>query len=103
MALRFLGIWPNTPDDGSPTIWLEETTGDLIIQSWKADEETVRAAQEIGSVPGHSTDVPDHETVIRLPANMLQFIPRPAHEPVPRSASGTDGAPLANTISEGRE
>ncbi|WP_234473599.1 MULTISPECIES: hypothetical protein [unclassified Streptomyces] len=103
MALRFLGIWPNTPDDGSPTIWLEETTGDLIIQSWKADEETVRAAQEVGSVPGHSTDVPDHETVIRLPANMLQFIPRPADEPAIRPASGTDGAPLANTISEGRE
>ncbi len=20
MALKFLGIWPNTPDDGSPTI-----------------------------------------------------------------------------------
>ncbi|MFF8967111.1 hypothetical protein ACF1BK_30660 [Streptomyces globisporus] len=103
MALRFLGIWPNTPDDGSTTIWLDETTGDLIIQSWKADEETVRAAQEVGSVPGHSTDVPDHETVIRLPANMLQFIPRPADEPVLRSASGTDRAPLTKTISEGRE
>ncbi|MGK5547657.1 hypothetical protein ACSNOH_23400 [Streptomyces sp. URMC 127] len=77
MALKFLGIWPNTPDDGSPTIWLDDTTGDLIIQSWKADQPTIRAAQEVGSVPGHSTDVPEHETVIRLPANMLQFIPRP--------------------------
>ncbi|GAA1393152.1 hypothetical protein GCM10009639_25830 [Kitasatospora putterlickiae] len=41
---------------------------------------TVREAQEVGSVPGHSTDVPDHETVIRLPANMIQFIPRPDSE-----------------------
>ncbi|MFD9866753.1 hypothetical protein ACFXI8_17670 [Streptomyces niveus] len=80
MTLKFLGIWPNTPDDGSPTIWLEERTGDLIIQSWKADEETIRQAQEAGSVPGHSTGVPDHETVIRLPADMLQFIPRPDSE-----------------------
>ena len=80
MALQFLGIWPNTPDDGSPTIWLDDTTGDLIIQSWKADAATIRQAQEVGSVPGHSTDVPDHETVIRLPANMLQFIPRPDSE-----------------------
>ncbi|MFF4216971.1 hypothetical protein [Streptomyces nondiastaticus] len=77
MALRFLGIWPSTPDDGSPTIWQEEETGDLIIQSWKADEATVRAAQKVGSIPGHSTDVPPHETVIRLPANMLQFMPQP--------------------------
>ncbi|MEX2983736.1 hypothetical protein [Streptomyces sp. C36] len=75
MALKFLGIWPNTPDDGSPTIWQDEATGDLIIQSWKADEATIRETQEVGSVPGHSTDVPEHETVIRLPFNMLRFIP----------------------------
>ena len=80
MALRFLGIYPNTPSDESPTIWLDEETGDLIIQSWKADEATIREAQEVGSVPGHSTDIPPHETMIRLPANMLQFIPRPDGE-----------------------
>jgi hypothetical protein len=88
MTLKFLGIWPNTPDDGSPTIWLDDTTGDLIIQSWRADEATIREAQETGSVPGHSTDVPDHETVIRLPASMLQFIPRPGSEEN-RGNSGT--------------
>lgn len=77
MALRFLGIWPNTPNDGSPTLWLHEETGDLLIQSYKATEEEVKECQEIGSIPGHSTDVPDHETIIRLPANMIQFIPRP--------------------------
>ncbi len=75
MALRFLGLSPGTTDNGSPTIWLDDTTGDLIIQSWRADEATVQEAQRVGSVPGHSTDVPPHETVIRLPANMLQFIP----------------------------
>lgn len=37
----------------------------------------MKACQEIGSIPGHSTDVPDHETIIRLPAVMLQYIPRP--------------------------
>ncbi|MBH1938009.1 hypothetical protein I5Q34_27690 [Streptomyces sp. AV19] len=77
MTLRFLGIIPNTPVDDSPTIWLDEETGDLLIQSYKATEEEVKACQEIGSVPGHSTDVPDHETIIRLPKVMLQYIPRP--------------------------
>lgn len=76
VRLRFLGIYPNTPDDGSPTIWLDEDTGDLVIQSYKADNETLRHCREVGSVPGHTTDVPPHETVIRLPANMLQFLPR---------------------------
>jgi hypothetical protein len=80
MTLKFIGIWPNTPDDGSPTMWLDDTTGDLIIQSWKADEATIREALEVGSVPGHTSDVPDHETMIRLPANMIRFIPRPDGE-----------------------
>jgi hypothetical protein len=88
VKLRFLGIYPNTPDDGSPTIWLDEDTGDLVIQSYKADQATLRHCQEVGSVPGHTTDVPEHETVIRLPANMLQFIPRPDSEvPVGNSSS----------------
>jgi hypothetical protein len=80
MPLRFLGIIPNTPDTDSPTIWLDEETGDLLIQSYKATEEEVKACQEIGSIPGHSTDVPDHETIIRLPKVMLQYIPRPDSE-----------------------
>jgi hypothetical protein len=80
MALRFLGIWPNTPNDGSPTIWLDEGSGDLIIQSWKADDATLMQCKEVGSIPGHTTDVPDHEAVIRLPANMIQFLPKPGSE-----------------------
>lgn len=77
MALRFLGIDPNTGNDDSPTIWQDETTGDLIIQSYTADEGTLREVQEVGSVPGHSTEVPAHESMIRLPARMLQFLPTP--------------------------
>ena len=77
MALQFLGIYPQHSRRRLPMIWLDDATGDLIIQSWKADSETVREAQRVGSIPGHSTDVPSHETVIRLPANTLQFIPRP--------------------------
>lgn len=77
MALHFLGIDPNSPTDESPTIWLDDATGDLIIQSYVADGSTVDQAKEVGSIPGHSTDIPPGETIIRLPAKMLQFIPRP--------------------------
>jgi len=75
MSLVFLGIDPNTPNDGSPTIWQDQETGDLIIQSWRADETTIEQAQVVGSIPGHTTDIPPHETMIRLPANMIQFLP----------------------------
>ncbi|MFD7905116.1 hypothetical protein ACFV4G_23055 [Kitasatospora sp. NPDC059747] len=80
MGLKFLGIIPNTPDTDSPTIWLDEETGDLLIQSYKATDVEVKACQEIGSIPGHSTAVPDHETIIRLPKIMLRFIPKPDTE-----------------------
>ncbi|MEU9344681.1 hypothetical protein AB0D74_26140 [Streptomyces sp. NPDC048278] len=91
MPLRFLGIIPNTPTDESPTIWLHEETGDLLIQSYKATEEEVKECQKIGSIPGHSTDVPEHETIIRLPAVMLQYIPRP-HGDNRETASATTSA-----------
>ncbi|MGW5336035.1 hypothetical protein [Streptomyces bauhiniae] len=75
MKLRFLGIIPNSPDTDSPTIWLDEETGDLLIQSYRATEAEVKACQEIGSTPGHGTDVPDHEVIIRLPKVMRQYLP----------------------------
>lgn len=76
MSLRFVGIDPESPQDGSPTIWMDEATGDLVIQSYKADPDTLAECQEVGSIPGHTTDVPEHETVIRLPARMIPFITR---------------------------
>jgi hypothetical protein len=72
--LQFLGIIPNTPTNDSPTIWRDPENGDLIIQSYKADESTLRRCEEVGSIPGHSTDVPEHEAVIRLPQVMIKYI-----------------------------
>ncbi len=40
MAQQFPGPWPDTPSDGPSSIWLDDATGDLIIQSWKAVEST---------------------------------------------------------------
>lgn len=76
MAYKFLGIMPNTGKDDSPTMWLHEETGDVLCQSYKATREEIEECQEVGSIPGHSTEVPEHETIIRIPKAMLQFIPR---------------------------
>lgn len=80
MDLRFLGVDPESPVDESPTIWLDDTTGDLIIQSHEADEETQQRCAE-RPAPGHTPGVPAGERIIRLPARMLQFIPRPDGDP----------------------
>lgn len=56
------------PDDGSPTVWVDEEDGSIVIQGWKiADERTM---SEITA----AKPVPDHETVVRVPARMATFL-----------------------------
>jgi hypothetical protein len=64
MALRFLGIDPDTDGGHCPTVWLDETTGDYVLQSWRVTDPGTLA--EIG-------DIPEQETVLRLPRRMMQF------------------------------
>ncbi|WP_406731336.1 hypothetical protein [Streptomyces sp. NBC_01794] len=73
MQLRFIGIDPNTGGTGSPTVWVDEETLDLVFQGWKADEKT-EAECEATVVPGHAPGIPEHETVIRIPARMVSMI-----------------------------
>ncbi|MDT0305024.1 hypothetical protein RM446_23120 [Streptomonospora sp. DSM 45055] len=51
-----------------------------MIQSYRATDEETQACQEIGSIPGHSTEVPSHEKIVRLPEVMRQYIPNPGSE-----------------------
>lgn len=74
MAFKFLAIDPDTPSNGSPTLWLDEENGDLIIQSYRADAASYAECARVGSVPGHTTDVPDHETIVRLPARLVPLL-----------------------------
>ena len=64
MALRFIGIDPNTDGDNCPTVWLDQATGDYILQGWRITEPETLA--EIG-------DIPDRETVMRFPRRMARF------------------------------
>jgi hypothetical protein len=69
MALQFLGIDPNTRNGSSPTVWIDDTTGDYILQGWKITDPGIMAdVQATGPVP-------DHEAVIRFPRRMMQFFP----------------------------
>ncbi|GIF96779.1 hypothetical protein [Catellatospora citrea] len=63
MALRFLGKDPNSPDDGSPTIYLDTDRDTYVVQGWKV-EDPERLAQ---------MDIPGHETVVEIPRHMTQF------------------------------
>jgi hypothetical protein len=68
MALRLIGVDPNTPDSGSPTVWVDEDDNSIVIQGWRiTDEATLAQIRATGPVP-------DHETVLRIPQRMASFL-----------------------------
>jgi hypothetical protein len=68
MALRFIGVDPDSPNNGSPTIWLDEVDQSIVIQGLKVtDDDTI---SEITA----TKPIPAHETVVRLPARMAPFL-----------------------------
>ncbi|MET9814380.1 hypothetical protein [Streptomyces sp. NPDC006355] len=73
MSLRFIGIDPNTGQGESPTVWVDDSTGELVIQGWKPDEVT-QAECAAFEVPGHAVGVPEHEQVVRVPARMASIL-----------------------------
>ncbi|MET7285357.1 hypothetical protein [Streptomyces sp. NPDC005573] len=73
MALRFIGIDPETGQQGSPTIWVDEEKQDLVFQGWKPDEE-LRAECAAFEEPGHAPGIPAHEAVVRIPARMVPML-----------------------------
>jgi hypothetical protein len=74
MALEFVGIDPETTGGGSPTVWVEEETADLVLQGEEADKLLKAQVSEKEWVAGHDTGIPAHETVIRIPARMVPIL-----------------------------
>lgn len=73
MALRFIGIDPNTGTGESPTVWVDQKKGEFVFQGWRADSE-LQAECAAFEAPGHAVGVPDGEAVIRIPARMVAMI-----------------------------
>ncbi|MQS34272.1 hypothetical protein [Streptomyces katsurahamanus] len=74
MDLTFVGIDPETTGGGSATVWVEEETADLILQGKEATALLKETIGEAEWVPGHDRGIPDHETVIRIPARMMPIL-----------------------------
>lgn len=68
MSLRFIGKDGNSPNNGSPTVWMDEQDGSIVIQGWKIQDEATLAAIEA------TAPIPDHEVVLRLPRRMAPFL-----------------------------
>lgn len=83
VSLLFIGIDPNTGDDESPTVWVDQDKQELVLQGWKPDP-TLEAECAAFTVPGHAVGIPEHEAVVRIPARMVPMI-REACDAVERS------------------
>jgi hypothetical protein len=68
MALRFIGIDPDTNGDHCPAVFVDEDTGDLIFQGWAENDPA--AIAEVAS----RSPIADYESVVRLPARMRDII-----------------------------
>ena len=68
MTLRFIGVDPETPNTGSPTVWLDESDQSIIIQGW-----TVTDAGTLAEISAYKA-IPAHETVVRIPARMTPLL-----------------------------
>jgi hypothetical protein len=68
MALRFVGVDAESPHNGSPTVWVDEDDGSIVVQGWKITSEAVLAQIAVRG------PIPEHETVLKLPVRMAPFL-----------------------------
>lgn len=74
MALRFVGMDPNTGGEGSATVWVDEESADLILQGEEVDDVLQALVGATEWAPGHATGIPAHERVIRIPSHMVPIL-----------------------------
>ncbi|MER5866184.1 hypothetical protein [Kitasatospora sp. NPDC002040] len=74
MTLRFSGVDPNTGDDESPMVWVDDEAKELVLQGFKPAEELLTIIGGTQWVPGHTVGTPDHENVTRIPLRMAAII-----------------------------
>ncbi|MDT0341578.1 hypothetical protein [Streptomyces litchfieldiae] len=67
MALRFVGIDPETGGGNCPAVWVDDEKQEIVLQGWKADGETTARTRQ-------DSPLPNTEAVIRLPYRMIDTV-----------------------------
>jgi hypothetical protein len=68
MRLSFVGITPDTPDNGCPAVYVDEDTGDIWIQG-----PAVTDSEALAEVAQHSP-IGAGEAVVKVPPIMKSFV-----------------------------
>lgn len=77
MNIHFVGIDPETDEDGCPTVWVDADAQDLLIQSYQADSATSSTCDALSPA---RAPIPHGETVIRIPKRMIPIIRKACDE-----------------------
>ncbi|MEU9337865.1 hypothetical protein AB0D49_32655 [Streptomyces sp. NPDC048290] len=64
MALRFIAKDPNTNGTQCPTVWVDDTAHEIVVQGWQAGDTLLAQCRETGPIP-------ESEGVVRLPISMV--------------------------------
>ncbi|MFE3946409.1 hypothetical protein ACFXPV_31830 [Streptomyces sp. NPDC059118] len=62
---------PESPNNGSPTLYYDDVSDSYLLQSWKVADPARLA----------SITVPDHEAVVEFPRRLLRLFPRDGEGP----------------------
>jgi hypothetical protein len=96
VALEFIGKDPESDTNNCPAVFIEEATGDFLLQGW-----TVTDSATLADAGRHSP-LADNESLVRVPARMRAIIMEALHgesAAVQRADRGDDtisGAPGAS-------
>jgi hypothetical protein len=67
MGLRFIAKDDKSGANGSPSVFVDEETSDIVLQGWKVDKGTEAEVLNVGPIP-------NHEAVVRIPARMVRAL-----------------------------
>jgi hypothetical protein len=68
MSLKFIGIDPETPGGGCPSVWVDEVTGDLVFQGAEVLDEGDR------TLINERSPILPTERIVRIPARMRHIV-----------------------------
>jgi hypothetical protein len=67
MALRFIGIDPDTGGGNCPAVWVDTAKQEILVQGWRPDAATEAECAK-------DSPRPETEAIVRVPVRMAEII-----------------------------
>ncbi|MYR97969.1 MULTISPECIES: hypothetical protein [unclassified Streptomyces] len=66
MALHLLCKDPESPNNGSPTLYYDDESRNYLLQGWRVADSATRLSDLV---------IPEHETIVEFPSRLLRLFP----------------------------